>query len=154
VGAVGFLLPLPPPCHPRCRGCCLRRCCMARTASQTARAGVALSIRWQEMLNVYLSTLINNIVPLGFSADQHGLMAYNHHFTGLMASNSPLTEDLKALHKNVRAAWQTDRQTDRERLACCCRCQACSPRVLLLRGSRGCCVRSPTDLADVAAQVV
>ena len=57
------------------------------------------------MLNVYLSTLINNIVPLGFSADQHGLMAYNHHFTGLMASNSPLTEDLKALHKNVRAAW-------------------------------------------------
>lgn len=116
--------------------------CMDRTASQTARAGVALSIRWQEMLNVYLSTLINNIVPLGFSADQYGLMAYNHHFTGLMASKSPLTEDLKALHKNVRG------------MGCGCHCQAFSPRMLLLGGSRVCFVCTSTDLADFAAQVV
>ena len=73
---------------------------------------MALSIRWQEMLNVYLSTLINNIVPLGFSADQHGLVAYNHHFTGLMSANSSQTEELKAMHKNVCA------------LGRCCHCQA------------------------------
>ena len=78
--------------------------------SQSARAGVALSIRWQEMLNVYLSTLINNIVPLGFSADQQGLVAYNHHFSGLLASNSARTEELKELHKSV----------------CGCPCQACA----------------------------
>ena len=41
---------------------------------QTARAGAPLASRWQEMLNVYLSTLINNIVPLGFTADQFGLV--------------------------------------------------------------------------------
>jgi hypothetical protein len=69
---------------------------------------VALSIRWQEMLNVYLSTLINNIVPLGFTADQHGLIAYNHHFTGLMSNNAnPQTDELKEMHKNVRIYTHT-----------------------------------------------
>ena len=74
---------------------------LLRESPQTARTGVPLSLRWQEMLNVYLSTLINNIVPLGFTADQNGLVAYNHHFTGLMASSSPQTDELKAMHKNV-----------------------------------------------------
>lgn len=73
---------------------------------------MALSIRWQEMLNVYLSTLINNIVPLGFTADQHGLIAYNHHFTGLMSNNAnPQTDELKEMHKNVRTYIYTHART-------------------------------------------
>ena len=64
------------------------------------------------MLNVYLSTLINNIVPLGFTADQHGLIAYNHHFTGLMSNNAnPQTDELKEMHKNVRTYTHTHART-------------------------------------------
>ena len=38
---------------------------------RTQRAGVSLSIRWQEMLNVYLSTLINNIVRTRTQPNPH-----------------------------------------------------------------------------------
>ena len=75
---------------------------------------------------MYLSTLINNIVPLGFTADQFGLVvrtpparppcatetpplsvpaqAYNQHFTALMNGNDARTEELKGLHKQI---WET-----------------------------------------------
>ena len=75
---------------------------------------------------MYLSTLINNIVPLGFTADQFGLVvrppparplcametpplsvpaqAYNQHFTALMNGNDTRTEELKGLHKQI---WET-----------------------------------------------
>lgn len=65
------------------------------------QAGAPLADRWNGMLQLFMTTTVNNIVPLGFSADQQGIMAYNQQFSTLIASGGEQTNELRGLNKKI-----------------------------------------------------
>jgi hypothetical protein len=69
-----------------------------------ASTGQPLSDRWHGMLNIFMTTTVNNIVPLGFAADQVGIQAYNQQFSALLSAGN---EDTKQLMELNRSIWET-----------------------------------------------
>jgi len=78
--------------------------CGALEEIKAQQRAVHLADRWHAMLNIFMSTVVNNIVPLGFSADQQGVMDYNKQFSALLASGEDDARDLQGLNKEI---WQT-----------------------------------------------